>query len=385
MVFCIDVTSSMADDIENVKAKASEIVKTVSTTSSDYRVAVIGYRDWDDPDGYPMFEDHPFSSDSSTIIANINSLTVGGGGDPPEAVLEATMRAIKADVLGGWRPGVSKQVVVMGDAPPHDPSREGYTTSTVARAARDESVTITTIAVGSSGSLDPQTVESFRQLATLSGGHALEASDASLVPQVLQRSIEEAATPAAVPTVTPIEWLQGMNALVVAALCLLLAIIGVVILFVAVFMGKRRERRVPYPIPPPPQSYQAPAYPLPVAPYPAYQAVPPIGGQEDQTMIEASARRAALEVTSGPDAGQRFTLTLAMRLGRSADNDIVLRDPSVSRHHAAINFTGTEYLITDLGSAGGTVVNGMRIAQPSPLRHGSVIIIGSDQLVFWER
>jgi len=102
-------------------------------------------------------------------------------------------------------------------------------------------------------------------------------------------------------------------------------------------------------------------------------------------MVTSPVVAAWLTVEEGPDVGQRFSLKPSTRLGRATDNDIVLRDLQVSRYHAVITFTGTEWVVADLGSANGTLVNGKSIEQPSPLRHGSVILVGNDQLVFRER
>jgi hypothetical protein len=51
-------------------------------------------------------------------------------------------------------------------------------------------------------------------------------------------------------------------------------------------------------------------------------------------------------------------------LGRQDDCDIVLDDPSVSRHHAAISVRPSGLVLEDLGSANGTQVNGRPIRPP---------------------
>ncbi|MEJ2864798.1 FHA domain-containing protein [Actinomycetospora flava] len=54
---------------------------------------------------------------------------------------------------------------------------------------------------------------------------------------------------------------------------------------------------------------------------------------------------------------QRVTLDGAsVTLGRDADNDVVLDDPSVSRHHATVTRTAAGYVVEDLGSFNGTTV-----------------------------
>ncbi len=368
LIFCIDVTGSMEDDIASVKVAASNIVNTIATKSKDYRVAIIAYRDWDDSMGYAMFEDYPFSSDKGAIIANINSLSVGGGDDTPEAVFEALMRAIDSKTVGGWRSNVNKQVILMGDAPPHDPSREGLTAAQVAKAAEEaDPVVIQAIVVGNEGVYDSDAVAAFRELAELTKGNFFEAENAEAVPEMLQKSIEVIEPP------KTDSLLAGISLLLVGAFCLLGMFLIGVLLFVIIFW-RGRKRRVP----------RAPAA-MPVAPAQrpyAAPSPPPSAPWQGETVATPSAVLAELVVEEGPDAGRRFALKPNTRLGRAPDNDIVLGDSQVSRYHAAITFTGTAYVIADLGSANGTRVNGMRIDQPCPLRNGDVIAVGSEQLVF---
>jgi len=68
-------------------------------------------------------------------------------------------------------------------------------------------------------------------------------------------------------------------------------------------------------------------------------------------------------------------------IGRSEDNNLVLSDGSVSRHHAKIIKTNKGYVISDLGSFNGTRVNGKSI-QSSPLRQDDEIRIGIVKLNF---
>jgi hypothetical protein len=52
-----------------------------------------------------------------------------------------------------------------------------------------------------------------------------------------------------------------------------------------------------------------------------------------------------------------------VRIGRQSDNDLVIPDPGVSRHHAEITNEGGSCTIRDLGSTNGTVVNGTVIRE----------------------
>ena len=77
---------------------------------------------------------------------------------------------------------------------------------------------------------------------------------------------------------------------------------------------------------------------------------------------------------------ERYALAgTATRIGRSPDNDIVLSDSKVSRHHAVVTDDGTTFLITDLGSANGVRVRGRRIDPSSELREGDRIRIGDQE------
>jgi Mg-chelatase subunit ChlD len=370
LIFCIDVTGSMEDDIAGVKAAAASIVDTIAAKNDNWRVAIIAFRDWNDSEGYAMFEDFPFSRDKSTVIANVNSLSVGGGDDTPEAVFEALMRGIDSKSVGGWRDGANKQIILMGDAPPHNPSRNGLTPAIVAQAAKDaDPVIIQSLVVGNYGDYNPEAVEAFRELAELTGGNFLEAADASQVPEMLQQTIEEIQPPG------PVGLLSDTRLLLFGSLCCL-GILGLgVVLFVVVFWGRKR-RKSPRP---------APAAPQYSPPPPAPQPAPAASHWQGETVVSPTVRTAELTVEEGPDAGQHFSLRPNTRLGRAADNDVVLQDPQVSRHHAVVSLSGSQWTIADLGSANGTRVNGVRIDQPRPLQPGDVIVLGSNQMIFRTR
>ncbi len=69
-------------------------------------------------------------------------------------------------------------------------------------------------------------------------------------------------------------------------------------------------------------------------------------------------------------------------IGRSGENAIVLAHERISRRHAQIEWDGERYLLRDLGSRNGTVLNGRRIEAPEPLRHGDLIGVGGFTLFF---
>ncbi|OBI22350.1 regulator [Mycobacterium sp. E2327] len=82
-------------------------------------------------------------------------------------------------------------------------------------------------------------------------------------------------------------------------------------------------------------------------------------------------------------AGGRHPLRGATtRIGRLADNDIVIDDDTVSRHHAVIVDTGNSFVITDLQSANGVDVAGRRIRTSATLADGDRISICGHEFTF---
>lgn len=88
---------------------------------------------------------------------------------------------------------------------------------------------------------------------------------------------------------------------------------------------------------------------------------------------------ARLHVTSGPDAGGIHLLQGGnVRLGRSAESDVPLDDPDVSRTHCVITVTdGGAVTVTDLQSTNGTWLDGVPVGgQPVLFRPGSTLTLG---------
>ena len=89
-----------------------------------------------------------------------------------------------------------------------------------------------------------------------------------------------------------------------------------------------------------------------------------------------------LRIESGPDTGHTYQLgTHALRIGRSPDNELILRDPATSGHHAKLERRANQFFIVDLGSTNGTLVNGEPV-QEKELKHGDRITIGQNSLTF---
>src|SRR5687768_201581 len=78
----------------------------------------------------------------------------------------------------------------------------------------------------------------------------------------------------------------------------------------------------------------------------------------------------------GTEKSYRLQTHRPFTVGRDPGNDIILRDPKVSRHHAEIVFERGFFVLHDLASANGTYVNGKRI-RVAPLTHGAKLRLGN--------
>jgi DNA-binding NtrC family response regulator len=94
-------------------------------------------------------------------------------------------------------------------------------------------------------------------------------------------------------------------------------------------------------------------------------------------------RKCRLTVVDGPDRGcQVVSEQDELHIGSDAGNQLVLRDNTVSRHHCRISATEAGFLLRDLGSTNGTVVNGMRVQ--SALLDASVELLLGKSVVRFE-
>ena len=69
-------------------------------------------------------------------------------------------------------------------------------------------------------------------------------------------------------------------------------------------------------------------------------------------------------------------------IGRSRECDIVIDDPNVSRKHAEVRPRGGSWVLTDLGSTNGSLLNGRRIDHAEVVAPGDEIEIGKSVITF---
>ncbi len=115
---------------------------------------------------------------------------------------------------------------------------------------------------------------------------------------------------------------------------------------------------------------------------PAEPVSPPADEDHGAETIVGASGLPRLIMNSGASKGQELVLKGNVRLGRETDNDIVLIDPKISRHHATFEVAGGDYTVADLGSTNGTYVNDLKISGPYSLKAGDRIRVGDIELIF---
>lgn len=119
LVFVVDTTGSMGDDISAVKADMHRIHEHLQARNPDHLIGVVAYRD--KGDDYVSKTFLGMTPDRGSVDGAIAALKVGGGGDLREHVYAGLDTALREQP---WRPHASHHIILMGDAPPHDDYRD---------------------------------------------------------------------------------------------------------------------------------------------------------------------------------------------------------------------------------------------------------------------
>jgi ABC transport system ATP-binding/permease protein len=126
----------------------------------------------------------------------------------------------------------------------------------------------------------------------------------------------------------------------------------------------------PQPLPPPPPAQR----PQPLPPPPPAQRPQPLPPPPPPVLPPTAQPAAFRPPTAVHRIGQ-----LVIKIGRATDNDVVLDDLLVSRHHATLQRSGSNWELADNNSANGTYVNGNRI-QRADIGPNDVVGIGHQLL-----
>ncbi len=88
-----------------------------------------------------------------------------------------------------------------------------------------------------------------------------------------------------------------------------------------------------------------------------------------------------LAMTRGTEVGRAMRLGEQTNIGRDTRNDFALGDSQSSAEHARIRVEANQFVLYDLGSLNGTMVNGKRVDR-CILMDGDKIRIGETELTF---
>jgi len=176
LLFICDVTGSMGGFISDAQRRMKDILGKLSKEFNvDTRV------------GLSLYRDHPSQDRSFVTVVfdlmsiediqeKINSISVDGGGDYQEAVLDGIIEGIKTM---SWREEARRIAFLIGDAPPHGMDGKdccycGKTWGEAVQVAEENNVPIYSIPLNKAD----EVVSAFKTLSTFTGGLLLDADNA---------------------------------------------------------------------------------------------------------------------------------------------------------------------------------------------------------------
>ncbi len=162
LMFMVDTTGSMGDELTFLKAELADVITQVKTSLQiPVRTSVNFYRDTEDDYIVRPFE---FTTDLTVVQSELSAQSSDGGGDYPEAVHTALGNAVNEH---DWAENSVKLLFLVLDAPAHDEATvKAQLQKTIDVAA---ATGIRIIPVASSG-VDQSSEALFRSFAVLTGG-----------------------------------------------------------------------------------------------------------------------------------------------------------------------------------------------------------------------
>ena len=127
VVFVLDTTGSMSPYIDQMKTFIRNYSSKIKEMNG--RVGLVVYRDAGDD--YTAKKLSDLQSDTTNLLAKLDSVSAAGGGDDPEAALHASMVAMNEMK---WQKGATKAIILLTDAGYHEPDKvDGSTLAAVAK------------------------------------------------------------------------------------------------------------------------------------------------------------------------------------------------------------------------------------------------------------
>ena len=163
LVFVMDATSSMSNEIERLKNAISILEMNLTSMPSrpKLRFGLVQFRDTVDDFRVRKI---PFTSDADSFSRSLENVDAGGGGDTPEDLQSALDTLVHGM---GWSERGIRLAFVITDAPPHLDYGQTFTYGDAAHLARRNGIKIHTLGVGG---LSLQGEIAMRQIAQATGG-----------------------------------------------------------------------------------------------------------------------------------------------------------------------------------------------------------------------
>jgi hypothetical protein len=143
LVLLADTTGSMGGAISNVRTNANAITGDVLAAQPTAQFGVAEYKDF--TDSVPFKVNQGITGDTAAVQAGTNQWVASGGGDTPEADLNALYELATGAVT--FRPDGTRIIAWFGDAPSHDPSG-GHTLAQTIDALKAANIRVVAVNVG---------------------------------------------------------------------------------------------------------------------------------------------------------------------------------------------------------------------------------------------
>ncbi|SCF12218.1 HYR domain-containing protein [Micromonospora viridifaciens] len=192
VVLLVDTTGSMGPAIANVRTNLQQVIDNVRGAQPSAEFAVASYRD--EGDGAELFRVRQnLTADATALQSAVNGLAADGGGDLPEAWINALFQVSNGAIA--YRSGSSRMIVLVGDAPSHDPSA-GHSLAQATAALQTSSARVLAVDVtGSGGGLNATGQAS--SVAAATGGQVVGSAPDTVTAAILNglRNLDVTVTP----------------------------------------------------------------------------------------------------------------------------------------------------------------------------------------------
>jgi Mg-chelatase subunit ChlD len=125
IVFVIDSTGSMHDELRTVKEELTSVIKRINSgyPKPNVEVGVVAYRDYPDQEQKYLTTSKYLTNDIRSVVKFIRNMEAYGGGDYEEAVEAGLDEAINKM---NWRHNAEKVIILVGDAPARNHPEQNY-------------------------------------------------------------------------------------------------------------------------------------------------------------------------------------------------------------------------------------------------------------------